>query len=544
MRPKAIEGLFVRAAGESDAARASLLGDPTALGIAAFFFGHALIRVLGSSNLGLDDDEAVVQAQVWQLLYSDYNPPLFTWLTFALQSLLGPSLALVEFLEAALLTAGGIFLYRAALPAFRHGVALQAGIAGYGLTAIYGWGIFEEYSHSIALIFAIGFTVWALMRAIRRGTHLDYAILGVAIGVGVLSKYLYLLFAAALAGSALLRREYRERLVLPRLALTAVVALAAISPLLFGLLALDGQTARTAAGLAERIGSSVSLPRAFRNLLRSALPFVLPLALYLGLVFLLDRRRSARPAPEPDPPRPGDPAFVPLLRDATIAMVAAMVLAVLVLRTNFYNARYLIAPLTLSPLLAFAWIDRWGAFPAAAVGRFLRTALVTIGVVAGVRILLYLLLAPPLCPTRCATFVDYAAIAERIAPAPGQIGVIRTVHSRIAANLLIRVPDSFVLVPGHTAGVEAAIANGLPRRCTLVWFQSFGPDPPMNEAEALAAALGRAPTAEESGALAEVETVTGAWQANLLPARDPPPVFGLAELDPSSPICGAHGSGA
>ncbi len=517
--------------------------DATPFALVAFFFGHAIIRILGSSNLGLDDDEAVLQAQVWQLVYSDYNPPLFTWLTFALQSLLGPSLALIEILEAALLSAGAIFLYQAALPAFRHPGALRAGMAGYGLTALYGWGIFEEYSHSIALIFAIGFTLWALMRVLRRGAVLDFALFGLAIGVGVLSKYMYALFAVALVGAALARREYRPRLLTSRLAIAAGVAVAVVSPLVVGVFALEGQHAGTAAGLSERIGGGIGLLRGLTNLVRSALAFVLPLALYLGLAFFLERRRPARRLSEPALPERGDPAFAPLLRDATIAMVAAIVIAIVVLGTNIYNARYLIAVLTLAPLLVFAWIDRWRPFPAAVIERFLRVALVTIAVVAAIRVVLYLLLAPPLCPTRCATFVDYNEIAARLAPDPGEISLIRAVHPRIGANLLIRVPDSFVLVPVRTAGFESAIASDLRRRCTLVWFQTLGSAPAMNAEEALAVALERAPSEEDIRAIARVETVTGGWQSHLLAARDPPPVFGLAELDPTSAICGYRAAG-
>jgi hypothetical protein len=162
--------------------------------------------------------------------------------------------------------------------------------------------------------------------------------------------------------------------------------------------------------------------------------------------------------------------------------------------------------------------------------------------VAAIRVLLYLLLAPPLCPARCDAFVDYSAIAARLAPEPGGISVIRTVHSRIGGNLLTRVPDSFVIVPERTPGVEAAIAGDLPRRCTLVWFRSFLANPTMEVEEALALALDRPPGGDELGAIARVETVTGGWQTHLLAARNPPPVFGLAELDPEHPICGGETS--
>lgn len=532
------EAVVLRAEDERATSRASASMDPTALAIVAFFFGHALIRILGSSNLGLDDDEAVLQAQVWQLVYSDFNPPLFTWLVFALQSLFGRSVALVELLEAALMAGGGILLYRAALPAFRHPAALRAAMAGYGLTAFYGWGVFEELSHSIALIFAIGFTVWALMRTIRRGGTAAFAILGIAIGIGVLSKYLYLLFAAALVTAALRQSEYRSRLLDRRLALSALVALAIVSPHLAGLIGIEGQTGQTAAGLAERVASDVSLPRLLRNLVRSALAFVLPFALYLGLAFFLERRRTKAAVPQPAPAA-GDGAFLVVLRDATLIMLGAVLVGVLALGTNAYNARYMIAPLTLAPVLVFAWIDRWQMFPTAAVARFLRIAAITIPIVAAVRAALYfILLAPPICPTRCDSFVDYRAVAEELGPEPGGISVIRTTQSRIGGNLLIRVPNSIVVVAASTPGVEDAIPPLPPRRCSLVWFQTVGSDPPVGVERALARALGRTPEREEIEAVTRIETIAGAWQSRLLAPRSAPPLFGLATLDPASGLCG------
>ena len=514
--------------------------DPIVLGILLYFLAHTLIRIFGAANFGVDDTEAAVRTQVFSLYYNARNPPLFDWLFYGAQQLLGSSNATIHILKAVLYAGAGILLYLGAKPFFRHQTALYAAILGYPTTIFFGWLAFQQFSHTATFFFAIGLALYGFMRVLKHGTWLDYVFLGACLGIGFMSKYLYAILFVALVLSGLLRPAYRRRFLSRKMLVVLPVAVVLLIPFGIGFWLNIEETGNTLR--ARIVGSEPNFLVSLWWLIALSSFYWLPLGALLGASFLRWPKRLAAgdPAAVDTTIGSGDPDFYPWLRDATLMMMAVMVFAVVFLGTEIGSGgeRYLVGALPLLPIAIFAWFDRRADFPTVAIARFLRLALWFVAIVAAVRILFFVLVAPPVCMPRCMVFVDYQAVLAKLTPPEGKTAVILTDHVHIGSNLRQFVPNASVRVSNYNRDVKLGLPPPDQRTCHLVWFDQFRKDPPSNPAKALESVLGHPPTAEEMAAVGPTEIVTLGWQTKILSALDENPRLGVAAVDPAAPICG------
>ena len=189
-----------------------------------------LLRSFLFSAAGPDEAEQLVHAQSWEWGYGAGTPPFFTWLLIAAQHVFGVTIAAVVFVKCALLGAAYFFLYKAA----RHVLVDRriAALAALSPLAIYyaAWDASFQYTHSLTLVFSICLTFYSLLRLETRRDSWSYLWLGVAVGIGLLSKYNYVLFLAAVSAALCADPAFRGALLNRRLVLTAAVAAAAAAP--------------------------------------------------------------------------------------------------------------------------------------------------------------------------------------------------------------------------------------------------------------------------------------------------------------------------
>jgi hypothetical protein len=511
--------------------------DPVIVGITGFFVLHMLIRLFGTTNFTVDDTESAVHIQVLEPYYSLRNPPLFDWLFYFLTQVFGLSVFTIQLLKTVLLTGAGIFLYYAAKPFFRHRIALYAALVAYGATAFYGWDIFQQFSHTVPMIFAMGFTLWAMTRVIRFARSIDYALLGVGLGLGLLSKYLFLLFFAALVLAALARPSYRRAILSWRMIFTLLAAAIVFSPLAVGLLDVAGATADT---LSNRVAGAKSWPTVSSALHLFALTMEFWLPFVAILWACLWRWPAVAEAEAGGAPSAGEDLaedFYPFLRDATIIMVSVMLLAFVLMGTRITGGRYLVSVLSLLPLMALARLDGLKSFPALAVDRFWQAAMIVIGVVAVFRFLTFLFVSPPFCIPRCVVFIDYRPVVERLGTPDGKQNVILSNHVHIGSNLLRLVPNAKVVMEYYTGSSDLGIAPPASRNCYFVWFQKYRNAEEQTLETAFRDALRRPPLPEELAALGPVESVKVDWQTKILPDWGPDTIVGIAKIESAQRIC-------
>lgn len=271
---------------------------------------------LVSRTADLDQAEQLILGQAWQWGYSS-QPPLYTWLVNGLFAFTGPHLAALLLLKVALLSllAGALLGVGRAFAFSRQ----QQTVALLGLLFIpqFAWEAQRDLTHSVLATALAAATLWQFVRVQRRPLLAQYALLGLLMGAGLLSKYNYAIFLVALLVAAAVTPGYRRVVTNPRLLLALALALALLAP-----------HAWWALHHAAVAGSSMHKLQAHGGLhllgagkaLLAAAAFLTPL--WLVAWPLLARRPEPRPAAQAD-----DRHFLERLTLVTLAAVLLFTLA-------------------------------------------------------------------------------------------------------------------------------------------------------------------------------------------------------------------------
>ena len=217
---------------------------------------HGLVRILISPSLGRDDVEEAIFAQTAALGYSPSQPPLFTWFLRLVQALFGPGIEAHTFLRFALIFALLFFGWRGALLLLgkRHSLdPFLAGLCGAAPLTIplFAWDALQLYTHSLLLAVMMLAGLWAFLRLVTRPQRhwIDYGLIGVLIGLGLLSKYNYPLFLLPFLLAALSDSVLRHCLLDRRSVFSLIIIVALVGP--HGLWLLSSDPAATLGGVAQ-----------------------------------------------------------------------------------------------------------------------------------------------------------------------------------------------------------------------------------------------------------------------------------------------------
>lgn len=319
-----------------------------ALPLALYLGIHLVLRLLISQSLGYDEAEQVLWSQTLAWGYGP-QPPLYTWLLWGLTQVLGMSLFTLALMKSALLGAIYGFLYLSARQFLNDWRLACLSAFSLLLMPLIAWGSLKGSTHSDLLCAVCLATFWMALRLIDQGRTSSYLWLGVLAGLGMLSKYNYGLFAAALVSAGLTLPGCRARLLDKRILLSLGIAGLLAAPhalwalerqgMIQNYLAMkmhDPHTATWFAGAGQALASL-----AYR--LWSVV--ILPLAAWL--LFFPEGRRDANAAS-------GEPRQL-LMR----FFAAALVLLVLPIAggATHFLPRWLQPFLVLAPLAFFARLD-------------------------------------------------------------------------------------------------------------------------------------------------------------------------------------------
>lgn len=199
-------------------------------GIVFVYFSVTAIALSAvSRTAGLDQAEQLLLSQTLQPGYSA-QPPLYTYLVKAVFFVTGPGLAPLLLLKAVLLS-----LFVGLLMALGREFGFTArqhlvAVAGIVFIPQFIWESQRDLTHSVLVTTVAAATLLQLARTRRITTVLNYALLGGFIGLGLISKYNYAVFLAALLLAALLTPGYRPVLANRRMLAVLLVALLVTTP--------------------------------------------------------------------------------------------------------------------------------------------------------------------------------------------------------------------------------------------------------------------------------------------------------------------------
>ncbi len=206
---------------------------PTFFAALVVYFGvHVAVRVASTNSLGFDEAAQVFIAWRLQPGYLA-DPPLYSWLQYAVFEVFGTNVLALSVLKNSLLFLTYTFVFLSARVLLQDTrLAIMAALSLL-LIPQYAWESQRDLTHSVLAVTLSAATLYVLLRLFREPATRNFVLLGVVLGLGTISKYNYMIFAGTAISAALLRRESREALLDKNLLLSVGIALVIAAPYLY-----------------------------------------------------------------------------------------------------------------------------------------------------------------------------------------------------------------------------------------------------------------------------------------------------------------------
>ncbi len=418
----------------------------------------------GSSE---DDAEQLFYAQTLAWGYKPTQPPLYTWLVLASQQVFGVSVAAVAFVKFALLYLLYALIYRSA--AIVLGDRRLAVLAALSLLGIYylAWDSVLNFSHTVLVAAMCVFTLLAVLRLDHRDGLADYGLLGIAIGLGLISKYNFGLFLIPLAVACLSQPDLRTKLFSNKGLLALALAAAVAGPHFFWALTEPGGFA------AVSHKNIVPVDHVERSYFEGAaagtldaawgiVNFVSPL-IVLYLVFF---PRAFRPLGTTDT---ASARHRRLFEVMFLTFAALLLLGIVLFQITAVRNHWMVV-LVPFPIYMMARVQATAPAPGRLRGFAGLMAVLAVAVAVGV--LGRYTTGPGYC-RKCNFFIAYADLASELRQAGFQGGTIVSYDypNQVGGNLRAHFPDSRVASWRYRPFTGPARDGG--GTCLLIWPRGF-----------------------------------------------------------------------
>lgn len=298
-----------------------------------------------------DEAEQILWSQQLALGYGP-QPPLYTWLQWLVCQLLGPSVLALALLKHALIVLTYCLAWRTGrLFLDAKGAWWIAG--GLLLMPPFGWDSLRDQTHTIMVTAMAMGLWWAVLRQVLRPAPVNFVLIGLFCGLGMLSKYSYAMLIAALLAAAMSVAPVRRALFRHGWWWAPIVGLAIFAPHGVWLLSHWGM-ATTETVQKMSISAEVSRLKSLGNL---AVALLATLGLWLLAVLASYR---ARLWAREKPPRPAEqPAWrswaLPLLRRYLLLIALALLAMVLMAGVSHFKQRWMLPLAAIAPLALYVW---------------------------------------------------------------------------------------------------------------------------------------------------------------------------------------------
>lgn len=179
---------------------------------------------LFKNALELEDAEQAYYSQWLRLGYDD-QPPLYTWVQYIFNLLFGVNKISLSMVRG-LLFAGTLgILYKFAIARIKEVNKAKLTVLILVLVPVFIDFTFRRLSHTSMLCLCIVASYYCIQKLVHHKTYLNYTLLGIFIGVGILSKYNYVFFLSSLFLVSFWDKELRASIWNVKIVISSVIAL-------------------------------------------------------------------------------------------------------------------------------------------------------------------------------------------------------------------------------------------------------------------------------------------------------------------------------
>ncbi len=200
------------------------------ISIALYISIHFIIRLFFSGTFQVDDAEQIRLSQELLLGYPIPQPPMYSWLSWGMFQIFGTGLLALTLLKYVLIVITFWLTWLVSGQLFQHLQTRYIATFSYLLMPSFAWHMHQGFTHTILLGFGIILSLHALLNLKNNPVVKNYLYFGFTLGVGLMSKYSFLLFMVPLLISAISIKSFRTTLFDQKILLTIGVFLLIIGP--------------------------------------------------------------------------------------------------------------------------------------------------------------------------------------------------------------------------------------------------------------------------------------------------------------------------
>ncbi|AHG44666.1 membrane protein [Rhizobium leguminosarum bv. trifolii CB782] len=434
--------------------------------LAVYFLLNIVLRISLPHTLDLDEAE---QAFYSQYLLAGYGPqpPFYNWIQYAIVSVTGISMWVLSVPKNIILFGCYLFYGLAAREALKN--RSLAAVAMLSLITLPQVGLMaqRELTHTVALLFATSLFLFGFFRTLRRPTVGSYLVIGIATGIGLISKYNFAILPFAAFIAVLPDREWRNRLfdwrLLPAIAIAILIILPHALWLPDNLASASGPTLERMTAEHE---AAAGLPRIGQGLLSLVIAVIGFVALPIVLITAAFRRDFFRALASTSP-------MIRVIERMMIVSLIAFAGVVVFAGASDIHERWLDPCLLVLLIYLFLKLQAAGFDLSAGLARF--RPVVPVFMVVILAILLLRIVAIQYIGTYTRTNVPFSGyVAELTATRKPVLIVAGTKF--VAGNMKLEFPDVPVVIPFFPgSGVpEYATAKG---PVLVIWRGETADDP-------------------------------------------------------------------
>ncbi|WP_234904703.1 glycosyltransferase family 39 protein [Rhizobium rhizogenes] len=191
--------------------------------LAGYFLLEFVVRLAMPHGMRYDESQQALFSQ-WLTLGYDSQPPLYNWVQALVVSIFGLSLTTISIVKNVVLFLVYFSYYKLAKEVLSDRVF--AAIATLSLLTMpqLFWEAQRDLTHTVTQLLAINLFLYGAIRTLKAPSTGSYVLTGVALGIGMLSKYNFALLAAAATVAVLMHPQGRARILDKRFLLTLLIS--------------------------------------------------------------------------------------------------------------------------------------------------------------------------------------------------------------------------------------------------------------------------------------------------------------------------------
>jgi hypothetical protein len=487
---------------------------------------NAVVRYSLSHTLSNDDVLESLRVQTFRLGYSSRNPPLWDWVLWTLQQIVGPGYESHWLLRYGCIALFGVAIFRVSRLA--SGDVRWSAAITLSSPMFYqiGWPFLDWGTHTLILFVVLLFSLEVVIRyVIKPSPHLA-VFLGGLVGLGMLSKFGYALFAVAVLVTLLAWRDTRVVVMRREFLLVPLCAAVVLAPFVYWLVAAHVDLLAVPEG-AFRINETPHYQRSLfglGKLVENGVEFLMPFAAIAA--FALWRARRAG-LPTAMPASQGEQ----LTRRILLVSVAVTTIGVVVIGPTNFSGGYVV-PVLVAAIPYSACLLSRRVPNAAGAERFAALGISTLVVIALLKLLFLSNSGFPEFSYRREMW-PIADLAKEMRAAGIDRGTLVTISGKDGGNIRMELPEMRYVTVRQDDRTRPPKREGGVDVCRLLWNETEMTAPDERWAQ-----TGDRKVAATLPQIAEAEKrhFDIPWAPSLL-GNVRTSRWTVIELDPDDPLC-------